>query len=40
MLSKMNLMALVCSPLEIETVKKIAGNKLIIVTPGIRTTSL
>ncbi len=27
---------IVCSPLEIEMVKKIAGNKLIIVTPGIR----
>ena len=30
---------IICSPLEIETVKKIAGNKLIIVTPGIRPTS-
>ena len=30
---------LVCSPHEIELVKKIAGNKLIIVTPGIRTSS-
>ena len=27
---------IVCSPLEIKMVKKIAGNKLIIVTPGIR----
>ena len=30
---------LVCSPHEIELVKKIAGDKLIIVTPGIRTSS-
>ena len=28
---------LICSPHEIKLVKKIAGNKLIIVTPGIRT---
>tara|TARA_B100001123_G_C15127353_1_gene953863 strand:+ start:214 stop:912 length:699 start_codon:yes stop_codon:yes gene_type:complete len=27
---------IICSPLEIEMVKKIAGKKLIIVTPGIR----
>ena len=27
---------IVCSPLEIKDVKKIAGNKLIIITPGIR----
>ena len=30
---------IVCSPLEIKTVKKIAGEKLIIVTPGIRPSS-
>ena len=30
---------IVCSPHEIETVKNIAGNKLIIVTPGIRPSS-
>mgnify|MGYP001292387216 CR=1 FL=1 len=27
---------IVCSPLEIKLVKKIAGNKLLIITPGIR----
>ena len=32
-----NLDGIVCSPNEIEIVKNIAGNKLIIVTPGIRT---
>lgn len=36
---KNKLDGLVCSPHEIELVKKIAGNKLIIVTPGIRTSS-
>ena len=30
---------LICSPHEIELVKKIAGDRLIIVTPGIRTSS-
>ena len=30
---------LVCSPHEIKLVKKIAGNKLIIITPGIRSSS-
>ena len=30
---------LVCSPHEIELVKKIAGNRLIVVTPGIRSFS-
>ena len=33
---KNNLDGIVCSPHEINIVKKIAGNKLIIVTPGIR----
>ena len=33
---KNNLDVIVCSPHEINKVKKIAGNKLIIVTPGIR----
>ena len=32
-----NLDGIICSPNEIEIVKNIAGNKLIIVTPGIRT---
>tara|TARA_X000000368_G_scaffold367013_1_gene314100 strand:- start:1400 stop:2089 length:690 start_codon:yes stop_codon:yes gene_type:complete len=31
-----NLDGLVCSPLEVKLVKKIAGDKLIIVVPGIR----
>ena len=30
---------LICSPHEIKLVKKIAGNKLIIITPGIRSAS-
>ena len=30
---------LICSPHEIKLVKKIAGNKLIIITPGIRSSS-
>ena len=30
---------IVCSPLEIKIVKKIAGKKLIIITPGIRPSS-
>ena len=33
---KCNLDGVVCSPKEIKTVKKIAGKKLLIVTPGIR----
>ena len=33
---KNNLDGVVCSPKEIEIVKKIASNKLIIITPGIR----
>ena len=33
---KSNLDGIVCSPLEVNMVKKIAGNKLITVVPGIR----
>jgi len=33
---KSNLDGIVCSPLEVKIVKKIAGNKLITVVPGIR----
>ena len=33
---KNNLDGIVCSPLELKTVKKIVGNKMLIVVPGIR----
>ena len=36
---KCKLDGIVCSPKEIEIVKKIAGNKLLIITPGIRPTT-